>query len=153
LDEKINKGRYVYVVKRSQFYKELTETISETSLKQEQTLKEGRKLADEVLKVKSVSKVKPGLEGIANDNITIDQLLDQKCRLSYCEPEYEESKQCVSTTPAPKFYKRQSTNLMRLMRTNEWIQIPKVAIPPLSKIVQTPDETVYILGGLQQTDP
>lgn len=70
------------MVKRSDFYRELFKTVDDTSADARKAAAASRSLADEVVKVKSISKIKPGLEAVVSDNITIDQLLDSKTKLT-----------------------------------------------------------------------
>lgn len=82
LDSKIKNGRFVYIIKRSAFYEDLIGKAEQSTSKVEEFVNQTKTHVDQVLKLKNVENVQKDLSYIVSENITIDQLLESKCKIS-----------------------------------------------------------------------
>nr|AAM96949.2 macronuclear development protein 3 [Stylonychia lemnae]AAP20881.1 macronuclear development protein 3 [Stylonychia lemnae] len=74
-DEKINKGRFAYVVKRQDFYKGLIENLDKSRLKMKQTIDESLTYQSKILHVNNNERlIQEKLAEIMKDCISIDSL-------------------------------------------------------------------------------
>lgn len=82
LDSKIKNGRFVYIIKRSAFYADLIGKAEQSTSKVEEFVNQTKTHVDQVLKLKNIENVQKDLSYIVSENITIDQLLESKCKIS-----------------------------------------------------------------------
>lgn len=72
-DEKIGKGRFAYLVKRQEFYKELIQSLENSSTKMKHTIDQSTEQMSRVLKMRSdVTEVRQKINQIASECIEVD---------------------------------------------------------------------------------
>ena len=148
LDDKWDRGRYVYLIKRSQLYKDLIGEVDSRIAQMEAVKKESVKSREACLTIRQDCNqiIEKQVSELVHETITLDELL--------ITAEAKSSPlQILSTNAVSALYRMRPDQSFVRFRNSSSKSIPTYQAPKNCKYVQLPKETVVVLGGALPGQP